>query len=73
MKVEFPFTGVDETGEVWITENDMTDKQEAQTRLDDIDTELNELYRRVREKESERDILDRVANPEYYADEKETP
>jgi hypothetical protein len=41
-------------------------KREAQGRLDDIDSEVSELYRQVREKEAERDRYDRIANPDDY-------
>lgn len=39
---------------------------EAQRRVDEIDSELNELWRQIREKEAERAQFDRVANPEDY-------
>jgi hypothetical protein len=42
-------------------------KREAQQRLDKIDSELNEPYGQVREKEAERDKYDRIANPDDYA------
>ena len=46
----------------------MTNEQiAAQARLDDIDSELNDLYRQVREKEAERAKYDRIVNPEDYA------
>lgn len=41
-------------------------KREAQREMDRVDSELNELYRQVREKEAERDGYDRVAHPEDY-------
>lgn len=41
-------------------------KQEAEQRSDEIDSELNELYRCVREKEAERAKYDRIAHPEDY-------
>lgn len=39
---------------------------EAQQHADEVSSELNELYRQVREKESELDKHDRIANPEDY-------
>lgn len=41
-------------------------KREAQRELDRVNSELNDLYERIRRKESERDKYDRIANPEDY-------
>lgn len=47
-------------------QDEATVRRLAQQRLDDIDDELNELYRLVREKEAERTKYDKIAYPEDY-------
>jgi hypothetical protein len=42
-------------------------RNEAQRRVDEINSEMSELWRQIREKEAERDKYDRIANPEDYA------
>lgn len=46
--------------------DDLTVRRKAQERLDEIDGELTELYRQVREKEAEQAKYDRIANPGDY-------
>ena len=41
-------------------------KQEAQRESDRLHSELNDLFRQVREKEAEIDKVDRVVYPEDY-------
>ena len=41
-------------------------RNEAQRRVDEINSEMSELWRQIREKEAERDKYDRIANPEDY-------
>lgn len=41
-------------------------QQEAQKRVDEVCSELNDLYRQVSEKEAEREKYDRIANPDDY-------
>jgi len=42
------------------------EQEDAQRKLDDIDSELNDLYRQVREKEAERAKYNRIVHPEDY-------
>jgi hypothetical protein len=44
-----------------------TTQVEAQKKLDRVDSELNELYRQVRDKEAQREEYDRIANPDDYS------
>lgn len=44
----------------------MGEKEEAQTRADEISSELIRLYERVRELERELAKYDRIANPDDY-------
>lgn len=41
-------------------------KADAQTRVDEIDSKLKDLYEQQRELERERAKCDRIANPEDY-------
>ena len=41
-------------------------RDEAQRRVDEIHSEMNELWRHIREKEAELDKYDRIANPDDY-------
>lgn len=44
----------------------MNAQHEAQKQVDEIDSELNELWRQIREKEAKRAKWDRIANPDDY-------
>ena len=42
------------------------EQHQAQRRVDELSSEINDLYQQIREKESEREKMDRIANPADY-------